>query len=354
MNQLFRSPRIIKLAIWLLFLLCLVAIFPHSIERQETLGVDYPIFYEAARNHGEAVGYIYPPTLAWLLYPLATLPYHLSSEIWYAIQALAILWVLWICLPAFRPGGVAMLFVEALFVIAVARLLILNAEIGQVNGLVCLLILLAMTSSSDSIAGASLGTATLIKLSPALFLPFAVVQDMDKRWKGSLLFYCGTLALGFGLPLISGFSLSGLTKLAQLSGSAGDNLGLYAYAGKYSYLISAVLILASLIIAARVRGRWEIWLIPVILIMVVPPIVRKAHLIFGLLLGRLLDRADTGRWAWIPVAWASGTLGTMLWPPSAIIGNISALSILLYNLAEGQGKSVAGFPHSRVTSNQPL
>src|SRR5947209_1959871 len=262
MNRPFRRPRLFKLAIWLLFLACLVGIFPHSIERQETLGVDYPIFYKAARSHGEADGYIYPPTLAWLLSPLSSLPYHLASEIWYVIQGLVILGVLWICLPAFHPGRKAMWLVEALFIIAVARLLILNAELGQVNGLVCLLICFAMISSSASVAGASLGTATLIKVSPILFLPFGLIDNMGKRWKGLLLFYCGTLALGFGLPLISGFSLSGLTNLAQLSGRASDNLGLFEYAGNYSYLISALLLLGSLVIAAKAKGRWEIWLIP--------------------------------------------------------------------------------------------
>jgi alpha-1,2-mannosyltransferase len=304
----------LKLVIWLLFLICLLLLLPHSVNRQQALGVDYPIFYAAALNHGNADGYVYPPLLAWAIYPLARLPYFISSEIWYVLQAIVILALLWKCLPDMRIKRWSTLVVSALFVIATARIVVLNAELGQVNGLVMLLIVVAV-QSRQPLPGRSLslGISTALKLSPAIFFPFFLLRQKGQRLRASL-YFLGALTLASVLPWLFGYEFIGLTRLADLSNDPGTDVGLRSIVGSWSTVVSGVLLAISLLAAYRARDRREIMFLPILLMMILPPFVRKAHLLAGLLLGPLVD-SEGENLAWVPLLWAIGSIGTMIWTP---------------------------------------
>jgi hypothetical protein len=322
-----------KTILWLLFLIELILLFSHSIDRQETLGLDYPIFYEASLNHGRARGYIYPPLLAWIIYPLASLPYRLSSGIWYVLQGIIVLFLTWKCLPDSKWNEKTKLTISMFFVMAVIRLVRLNVELGQVNCLLLFLILIGIQTSQVAVSGFSLGLATAIKLFPAIFFPYALRFHREK-WKTFVPFYFGTIVVGWTLPCLFGYDFSGINNLMNVISTAdnmGGNLSLYEFIGPFAYFVLLALLVISLVVTSRVRNRPEVWSIPVILTMLIPTLLMKAHLVNGLLLGPLL-RVFPQRLFWVPFVWALGTLGTIIWPASSILGNLGAFIILLYEL----------------------
>lgn len=326
-----------KTILWLLFLMELILLFSHSIDRQETLGLDYPIFYKASLNHGQARGYVYPPLLAWIIHPLASLSYGLSSRIWYVFQGIIVLFLTWKCLPDSNWKEKTKLSISMVFIIAVIRLVKLNVELGQVNCLLLLLILIGIQTSQVSISGFSLGLATAIKLSPAIFFPYALIFHKE-RWRTFVPFYFGTIVVGLTVPYLFGYDFSGINNLTNLVSTASrieGNLSLYEFIGPLAYSALLALLVISLVVTFRVRNRSEVWSIPVILTMIAPTFLRKAHLINGLLLGPLLC-VFPQRLFWIPFIWALGTLGTIMWPASSILGNLSAFVILLYDLWQRQ------------------
>jgi hypothetical protein len=315
---------------WMVFLACLLVVFPRSIDRQENLGIDFPIFYSAAAQHGDAEGYIYPPFLAWAISPLTLLAVRSASMVWYAIQAAAILWVLWVCIPLPDWSDRRRLAVAAIYLVATIRLVILNAELGQVNGLLLLLVLIAARTPGTPVAGSTLGLAAIVKLSPLIVLPFSLVNKTGNR-KTFLGAFLATIGVCTLLPHLAGYDVSGLTRLLRVQHTAGANIGLLEYLGYASYLLYLALFLVSLLVAARAKSRPEIWLIPIILIMVGPGFVRKAHLIWGVLLGPLVN-SPRARLVGVPLLWAIGSLGTMVMPEAALVGNLLALSLLLFEV----------------------
>lgn len=322
-----------KTILWLLFLVELILLFSRSIDRQETLGLDYPIFYNASLNHGQALGYIYPPLLAWIIYPLAILPYRLSSSIWYVLQGIIVLFLVWKCLPDSKWNEKAKLTISMVFIMAVIRLVRLNVELGQVNCLLLFLILIGIRTSQVSVSSFSLGLATAIKLSPVIFFPYALVFHRE-RWRTFVPFYFGTIVVGWTLPYLFGYDFSGINNLINVISTANrieGNLSLYEFIGPFAYLALLALLVISLVVTFRVRNRPEVWSIPVILTMLAPTLLMKAHLVTGLLLGPLLC-VFPQRLFWVPFVWALGTLGTIIWPASSILGNLCAFVILLYDL----------------------
>ncbi len=339
-----------RLNLWVCacFLAGLLVFLPHSLRRQEALGIDYPIFYAAANHAGAADGYIYPPFLAWILYPLGQLPVGVSSLVWYLLTAAIFVAALWDCLPpALSLDERATSAILAVSLVATAWLALLNAELGQVNGVVLCLILVSAGSAGRSSLGAfSIGLASALKISPVLVLPYLLMRE-GRRWMRALFVCLGTAAAALALPFVFGYSFAGIANLKTVSENATANLGFHDYLGAFSTPFSAVLLLASLVVAYRARKRGEIWYLPVLLMMVLPPFVRKAHLIYGMPL-MLLLRRPVGRQSWIPLLWALGALGTMAWGPSAVIGNTSGLGLLLWDLFRSPEEETPGAPASSV------
>ena len=313
-----------------------LAFLPHSLQRQETLGIDFPIFYSAAQNHGVTNGYIYPPLFSFLLYPLSLLPLSVAIVGWYLIQAVALLIVLWYTTPLTLRG--TQFIVALLFQLAVVWTTILNAELGQVNTVILLLLLLTIRYEHKKRGALSLGIASAIKLSPSIFLPFLLFRTTSRRWLTALV-WIATIALSIFVPMMAGYSVSGLTQLVEVSQTPGQNIGIPSILPEiWKYLVIA-LCLASIYIGYRSPHRNELWYVPVLLMIICPPFLRKAHLITGVLLGSAVG-SSRRLVSYVPVLWAIGSLGTMLWSSSAIVGTTAALLVLLVELMRTDSSQV--------------
>jgi alpha-1,2-mannosyltransferase len=158
--------------------------------RPDTVGTLYP--------------YLYPPTLAMLLTPLAKLHLWWASFLWHlfsvGLTILAALLGIKLCraaVPLNPTGASAEFFLPA---VAVGLLFLLpfpmQFEWGQVNVLVAVLILLALLQSyahrRDHAAGALLACAAFIKFTPAYLLLYFLCQ---RRWKVATGFVIASVVL---------------------------------------------------------------------------------------------------------------------------------------------------------------
>lgn len=303
---------------------------PTAIERQLKMGLDFPIFYAAAQNRGEADGYIYPPFLAWVLYPLTFLELPLASTLWYIIQSVIFLIALRYCIPSIDWKDPFRIIAASIFLVAVLRLVILNAELGQVNGLVLVLTLVALRTEKPYLIGFFLGLATAIKIAPILFLPF-VLMDATKKRKSILAMFGLVLVISIVLPYLSGFSFFGLSALREASKSPISNFSLLEFTGGAYLYVALTLVTLSVLVAIRTSRKHESPLIAVSLLMLIPPMVRKAHLLWGLLFGQFLSSTQK-RVVAIPLFWALSSLFTMVSAILAFIANCLVLVLLLYNI----------------------
>jgi hypothetical protein len=128
--------------------------------------------------------YIYPPTLAFLLGPLAFLPPRLADVVWFALNLGAVVWTVWLVVelnaPRLGVRRVASLAVPLvlLFVLLIAPIQnnLLNGQVNPVVLLLCVLFLRAHMRGSVMAATAFLGLAVAIKLVPLVFLLFLLVR----------------------------------------------------------------------------------------------------------------------------------------------------------------------------------
>ena len=127
--------------------------------------------------------YLYPPVFAALLRPLAALPFDLARALWFAAN---LLWCGWGALLVAQVTGIPrerrwLLLVALPFLPSVHHTL----ELGQVNGLLLVLIALAVAAPGVAVArrraglrGVALGAAAAIKIFPVLVaLPWLARRD---------------------------------------------------------------------------------------------------------------------------------------------------------------------------------
>lgn len=148
---------------------------------------------------GNLASYIYPPTFAVLLYPIASLEYETAGRIFFLFNFIALLGALFIlntrssilCIPSIT------LFCTLLLSF---RILENHAINNQVGLLLLLFTLIAVYYPKDWLSGLVLSLAVIIKLTPAIFLLYFFFQ---KRWKFFLYFF-GFLTLWSLLPFLFG------------------------------------------------------------------------------------------------------------------------------------------------------
>lgn len=119
----------------------------------------------ASAGIGSYTPYIYPPLLAVLIRPLASLPYPAASTIWLAASIAAL-----ICSLVLLRSLVTIS--DRAFTAALAATLALppvhhTLELGQINNFLLVLIVGAAVSLRSSVGGALLGLAAAIKIFPA-------------------------------------------------------------------------------------------------------------------------------------------------------------------------------------------
>ncbi len=165
---------------------------------------------DGVANH--VLPYLYPPFCAIIAQPIARLSPQTAQHIWDAAQVLfiSLACVLVVFTLPFRSAempGDRYWIVSG--ILACGGLSVLpcgdNLAFGQINSLILLLIassfFLSTNTKRDWLAGAMLGAATLIKVTPALLVvPFLV----KKRWKA-----VGGYAAGVVLLILVTFDIAG-------------------------------------------------------------------------------------------------------------------------------------------------
>lgn len=125
--------------------------------------------------------YLYPPLLAIVLAPLSQLPFPLAYRVWIVLQQVFLAGTLLLLarsLPMFGRWSLPILTVLACNMYP----FYLSNDIGQVNVLILLLVTAALAGAFHGrmfLAGAMIGIAAMIKISPLLLIGLFVLQ---RRW----------------------------------------------------------------------------------------------------------------------------------------------------------------------------
>ncbi|HXA43384.1 MAG TPA: glycosyltransferase family 87 protein [Candidatus Solibacter sp.] len=187
-------------------------------------GNPYSVFLQTCATEWCNVGYIYPPLLAEAFRPLALLPLHAGAYIWLALTYLffaasvtAVDRTVGSSLS--RGARSALLLAALLFVPLYASFYFL-----QVNTLVLLILALAAwayTRGQDGVAGAWLGVATVLRVTPLIQAPMLLRRWRDlRRPFGPLAFGLVGLGLLAVLTLLTRSTIDYLgTVLPRLGGS---------------------------------------------------------------------------------------------------------------------------------------
>lgn len=160
---------------------------PSGLVRDGTwIGVDFHVYYASANmlRRGEdmysQIPYIYPPLLALLVQPLATLPANTSTMLWKALQHLALL-ASWGLLVSLVPKRIRLALATLLLFGLATTIVREEVRLGQINSIILFFIvaglyLMARASTPQTIGGALVGLAASIKV-----LPITLVAYLSTR-----------------------------------------------------------------------------------------------------------------------------------------------------------------------------
>jgi alpha-1,2-mannosyltransferase len=142
--------------------------------------------------------YIYPPISLLLFIPLTPLPVMIAGRVWTVFSIILLLVSVWLLLKQYGAT-------KNLMIICITGILVFNffpvkfnLGMGQINNVMLLLIVLAMSVSNkekDGLAGAFYGTSIALKYMPLFILPYLLIR---KKWR-MLLALCATI---LGLMLV--------------------------------------------------------------------------------------------------------------------------------------------------------
>lgn len=137
--------------------------------------------------------FVYPPFFAFLMAPLAALPIYQAAILWNIISLCSFLGALFLIIQIIgfekdlktrlHEKNIVWLFLFAALVITV---LIDNLAMAQVNCFVFFLVMLGvfyLRKSRDFLSGFWIGIAACVKLFPAIFFPYYVIE---RKWKALL------------------------------------------------------------------------------------------------------------------------------------------------------------------------
>jgi hypothetical protein len=156
---------------------------------------DFTLYYEAARNvlAGRSPfvteGYIYPPLLAWLLAPLATLSYVAARWVWFLLSQSCMLAAAWLMWRSFGRDWVAACSIALVWAFGGAA--VESLALGQLGAPLALLLALAYTQPGWRPAAAA-GFGLALKFIPGVL---AVALLLRRDWRALLVFGGVALAL---------------------------------------------------------------------------------------------------------------------------------------------------------------
>lgn len=196
------TPTFNRRALWIAAAVAIAAYYPRFIK--DAGGLKVYTDAAACMSHGEtplhcttatfASPFAYPPFFALLSVPLTAMPAWLQGAFWYAVLIGTLFGSLRLCEMLGRrmfPGEwterelaqfrILSLVLSLKFVLAVLE----NQAFDSISLIFILLGLLALISQRPVLAGACLGFATALKITPLLFLPYLLIK---RRYAGAVAF----------------------------------------------------------------------------------------------------------------------------------------------------------------------
>ena len=174
---------------------------------------DFGIYQRAARHfiNGEdvynEVKYIYPPSFAMLLSPLLIFPTSMQRSIWVVLNIGMVAVLLLILLRYFTSGGKKYQEFGIAVIVTVSSIPLLhNFKWGQVSLLISLLVIISYISykrNNHILSALTLAIASSIKILPAIFLLFYMVNWKKGLSKLLLWFIVFSSLVLFLLPVLS-------------------------------------------------------------------------------------------------------------------------------------------------------
>ena len=170
---------------------------------------DFRVYYKAGqdfirgkniyfRETQETTPFKYSPFFAFVFAPLSLLPIKASAAVFFTINFCLTILFFRLSFHLVQGSSLAKIFSDResllIYVLAVLfslRYIFLVGDSGQVNILMCTLILAALTFLSkgrEGLAGAFLAAAILIKYTPVIFLPYLLYQRKFKTVLWAILF----------------------------------------------------------------------------------------------------------------------------------------------------------------------
>lgn len=157
------------------------------------IGYDFTCYYASAKammhglspyNNGTAFPYIYPPIFAFLLIPLAIMPYGLSNFVWYCLGVFALIFSTVVILNTIDEdktyrNTVKLAFLFLLILIVAFNALQNNFLNGQANLFIllfCILFYKFWKKGSWIAAGVCLAIAISVKITPFPILLFLLIK----------------------------------------------------------------------------------------------------------------------------------------------------------------------------------
>lgn len=182
---------------------------------------DFNVFYHASREAlagsdpyqsrlGDWTPYLYPPLLALLLAPLALLPLQAAAYVWFLINAASAIGAAWLSTRLAFCGvresrskpdpGFGVLIVAAVSLLVVARFLLDNFNMGQVNPVVGALAaahVYLYSKDKKAAAALALAVAASIKLTPLILIGYHLARRRGGFAAVCLGMFVGLTALSF-------------------------------------------------------------------------------------------------------------------------------------------------------------
>lgn len=151
------------------------------------------------RLDGDGLPFTYPPFAAMVMSPLVLPPAELVYVAWTALSVAALAAVVARSLP---PGSIPvrlLWFTPLLGLCALVEPVQRTFHFGQVNLLLCAMVLLDIARRDGRNRGVLLGLAAGIKLTPLFFFAFLIVTRQWQALRTASLTFAGTVALPFAI-----------------------------------------------------------------------------------------------------------------------------------------------------------
>jgi alpha-1,2-mannosyltransferase len=224
------SSRVVLLLIALAIVVVGFYFAKQSGDDPEVYSNDFNVFYHAAgevlggrdpyqRSLGEWTPYLYPPLLAVLLTPLVVLPLPVAAYVWFLINAVSTITAAWMSARLARDGLVLkqtnedaraamtspappgfLVPLAAVSLLVVARFVLDNLNLGQVNLLVAALVaahVYLYSKDKKTASALALAIAASIKLTPVVLVGYHVARRRYKFAAACLGLFVGLTALSF-------------------------------------------------------------------------------------------------------------------------------------------------------------